>query len=245
MTKTKSTTETVKFSPTDDEKVREGQYFPVRTTYWDEARQHARDAEDNLFNAEIALDETKRKFLDGDPSVPAGDVREAELNLERERRQHEIAQEPIAWLARREEADARSIRRTGLPVAVQKRKARLDRVRELIAQAQNVDAAKRASAEKGLTERALEVIRLQYNNTVANLEQDATKGKITAAQAQASADEAAKIRDTEITKEQAALQAILDKRAQHVADLKTEQADLQAFLAQYGSAARSVVLERK
>jgi len=222
-----------KFSPTDTDEIREANYFPAETDYWDAARSLLQDAEDALFNAEVAHEETRRKFLNGDPQVPAEDVRVAELNLERARRQQEIAAEPLAWLDRRRAKDAHSRHRNGMPSAIADRQVRLGHVRQWIKDATGAEAGNRLAVEKDATRRRVEESRRRYLDGVADLEHRVTVGKVAQAEGQAAADVLARRRDEQIAAEEASLKAVLERHDERLARLRDEERELVAWLAQY------------
>ncbi|MFJ2518335.1 hypothetical protein ACIOWF_05150 [Cellulosimicrobium cellulans] len=233
------------FDPTPGEDFYEENFFPVETDYWERARQFAQEREDEFFNADIALNETRRRFLDGDPEVPAEDVRIAELNVERAQRLHEIAREPLEWLETRRHKDDYSRRTNGMPSALWRRKLRLRHVEGKLAERLTVDYLRNIQARKDAHESNVRRLQLRYENKVRELEEKVTKGKLTQAQAQAQADEEAKIRDAEIAAENASWDAENAKRDETLTKLRDEKRELTAWLDRYDPAAKAPKIIRK
>ncbi|MFB7889296.1 hypothetical protein ACFCZ3_14750 [Cellulosimicrobium cellulans] len=238
--------DTTPYSPTDSDTTREAMFYPLfNDQYWTAAEKHLNETGDELFNLRSALDTTRSQFFDVADGVTADDVRRLELEVERAERQHEVAEEPVAWLKQRRDRDAESVRRSGMPSGLAKKKNRLRRIDEQIAYARSTERLQRLQNDRDLTARRVADLERRYNDAVRLLEDDIARQKISTAQGQAAADELAESKNAGIAAEKASLKEVTDRYDKHLQELNEERAELVAFLAEWDPAAARPTLTRR
>lgn len=225
---------------------RELAYYPIfNAEAWDEAQREHDRALEALSEARSSYDDTHGRFLDGDESVAPSDVRDSELILERAQRKAERSEEPVAWLVARRAADDWSKTHTGMPSGLRDRRLALERVEELIREANDTFRADLARAERENFESVKARAERNYHNAVTEMEDRVARGKLTQAQAQAVADIQAEQRDAEIEVARKILSDCEAGRKASMERLLAKRSELLAFLAEYDPARPGVRLARR
>lgn len=231
------------FDPRPGETFWEENFFPVETDYWEEARRFAQDAEDFALNADLALGDVRATFFEGDGTAEA--VRIAELEKEKADHLYEISKEPLQWLDARRAQDDYSRKQHGVPHAIWEKRTRLGHVERSLGESRSNEAARRGQDALGAHNDNIARLKSWYENKVIELEGKVLKGKLTQAQAQAQADEEAKIRDEEIAAQEASWRADVHKSGERLEALKAEAAALRAWLNVHDLTATKPKLNRK
>lgn len=244
---TKSTKNTAPAVDLSTEQGREAAYYPIfQTEAWAAAQEAANNALDQLAEAIDAHADVASRFMDDDPSVTAGDVREHELLLARAERRAETAREASDWLTARREKDSASLTRNGMVLGLFQKRLKKRHLTERLAEATGTERAKRLHSEQERTSRAVaDAVRI-YHDRVTDVETRLAQGRdgLTAAKAQDVADIFRAEKDEQVKALNDSFAEYKAEHEAHVRGIRSDLADIEAFLREFDPSYSSAKLVR-